>query len=123
VSQSASQAAAFYREVGGTCVMWTVEDDEGVPAPKTRSGRRALPLWSSRSRVQRIIKKVPAYGGFRPKSIEWSSFLEAWLPDLIKDQFLVGVNWSGPHAIGYDLEPNDLVANVTFYLDQRGPAV
>jgi hypothetical protein len=78
----------------------------------TQSGRRAQPFWSTLSRVERIIKSVPAYSGFAPEEIPWEMFCLAWVPDLTRDGLLVGVNWSGKHAIGYDLEPERVRQNV-----------
>ena len=116
MSQAASQAAAFYRDVAEKQIVWTVGDDQGYPAPKTPSGRRAMPFWSSKSRVQRIIKNAPAYAVFEPIGFTWQQFVEEWLP-IIKDaNQLVGVNWSGKNVVGYDLEPDDLVANVEYHI-------
>jgi hypothetical protein len=112
MSQAASQAWAFYREVATNGTLWTVRDEDGFPAPMTASGRRAQPFWSSRSRVEKIIKSVPAYAGFHPHEINWTEFCNKWVPGMTRDGLLVGVNWSGQRAIGYDLEPQDLQRNV-----------
>jgi hypothetical protein len=112
MSQAASQAWAFYREVAKTRVVWTVRDEGGFPAPMTSSGKRAQPFWSSRSRVERIIKTVPAYSGFEPYEVSWEDFCDKWVPDFVKDDLLVGVNWSGKRAVGYDIEPENLVRSV-----------
>jgi len=112
MSQSASQAWAFYREVAKTRVVWTVRDGGGFPAPMNSSGERAQPFWSSRSRVERIIRSVPAYSGFEPYEVSWQDFVIKWVPDLVKDGLLIGVNWSGKRAVGYDIEPDNLVRNV-----------
>lgn len=119
MSQSAPQAAAFYRDVAETKVVWTVCDDKGYPAPKTRSGRRAMPFWSSKSRVERIIKNAPAYSIFEPIGFTWQQFLEEWIPIIKKSNQLVGVNWSGKNVVGYDLEPDDLVANVKYHIKNK----
>lgn len=112
MSQSASQAAAFYRDVAKSKEFWTVADKDGIPAPKNPSGQRAMPLWSSKTRVERIIASVPAYAGFEPYSISWQEFTEEWMADLERDGTLVGVNWSGPRAKGYDMTAPELVQNV-----------
>ena len=119
MGQSASQAAAFYRDVASGGRLWTIEDDGGVPAPLTSSGQRAMPVWSSLSRVQRIIATVPAYAGFRPLEVSWQDFCTSWVPDLTRDQFLVGVNWSGARATGYALSPEDVVTNVEHRIKHR----
>lgn len=109
VSQSASQAAAFYRDVAKSGRVWTIKDDGGYPAPLKPSGQRAQPFWSSASRVRRIISGVPAYGGFEPVELTWREFCEKWVPMLQESGLLVGVNWSGKRAVGYDLDPGDVV--------------
>jgi hypothetical protein len=108
MSQAASQYAAFWRDVRVSRKVWTVTDDDGVPAPKTRTGQRAMPFWSSLRRVQKIIRTVPAYGSFVPKEMAWEEFRDEWLADLEHQGLLVGVNWSGLHALGYDVSPADM---------------
>jgi hypothetical protein len=108
LTQSASQAAAWRAEVQAAEAVWTVEDDEGMPAPENAEGRRAMPFWSSRARVEKIIATVPAYAGFRPRRLSLSEFEEEWLDDLERDGLLVGVNWSGRRATGYDVEVGDV---------------
>ena len=105
MSQAASQAAAFYRDVAKNRSVWTIRDEGGFPAP-VGDGGRVQPFWSSLSRVQRVIKTVPAYAGFSPHEISWEDFRVKWVPGLTKDGLKVGVNWSGPRAVGYDAEPD-----------------
>jgi hypothetical protein len=109
MSNASSQAWAFYREVAQTRAVWTARDDGGYPAPMTASGQRAMPFWSSRSRVERVIKNVAAYASFRPEQVTWEEFCGTWVPDLEADGTLVGVNWSGKRAVGYDLPPRRVV--------------
>lgn len=108
MTQAGSQAHAFYKDVRLSKSVWTVRDAGGFPATKTASGKRAQPFWSSRTRVERIIRTVRAYAGFEPHEISLEDFLASWLPTLERDGILVGVNWSGPKALGYDLEPSRL---------------
>src|SRR5262245_60102378 len=116
MGQSASQAHAFYRDVAKGRVLWTCRDDGGFPQPKASFGGRAQPFWSSLSRVQRIIKTVPDYGIFVPYELTWDEFVTQWVPDLKEWGVKVGVNWSGNGAVGYDMEPDDVVANVQHYI-------
>ena len=112
MSQAASQAWAFYREVARERVLWTLRDEGGFPAPENSEGIRAWPFWSSRSRVERIIKNVPAYSGFEPVNFSWETFRDEIAPDLERDKLHVGVNWSGKRAVGYDIEPASVVQSV-----------
>jgi Protein of unknown function (DUF2750) len=112
MTQASAQAAAFYREVAEARSLWTIEDDVGYPAPMTSSGQRSQPFWSRRSRAERIIKNVAAYATFTPVEVSWENFCEVWVPGMTEDGLLVGVNWSGPDARGYDISPADLKRNV-----------
>lgn len=112
MSQAASQASNFYREVAANRMLWTIRDAGGYPAPVGADGRRAQPFWSSLARVERVVSSVPAYAGFQPDAIPWDRFLSAWVPGLTRDGILVGVNWSGERALGYDIEPDRVALNV-----------
>ncbi len=79
-----------------------------------------MPFWSSRSRVERIIRTVPAYAGFQPDEISWEEFCSAWAPGMERDGLLVGVNWSGKLALGYDVEPGQVVRNVAAVAEAVG---
>ncbi len=116
MSQSASQAAAFYRDVARTRKLWSCRDAGGFPQPTTSAGGRAQPFWSSLSRVRKIIETVPAYGVFEPYELTWDEFLTVWVPDLKEWRVQVGVNWSGRGAVGYDLAADDVVANVAHHI-------
>ena len=80
-------------------------------------GVRAMPFWSSESRVQDIIKNVSAYKDVQPVELELTVFKELWLSGLTKDKFNVGVNWSGKCATGYDLSPADVSKNRPYFPD------
>jgi Protein of unknown function (DUF2750) len=100
MSQSAAQAAAFFRDVVRDRMVWFVRDDQGQPAPKTSSGQRACPFWSSRGRAARAAE---IWGGsLRPDSTPLDAWRHTGLPDLALDGLLVGINWSGPRLVGWD---------------------
>src|SRR2546428_8271330 len=103
MSQAASQAAAFYREVVASGKVWTIRDAGGFPAPRSGSGHRSMPFWSSLAGVERIIKQAPAYAGFESVELTLEEFRDTWLDRLEKDQLHVGLNWTGPRATGYDI--------------------
>jgi len=108
MSISAAQANAFYREAVENRVVWTIRDLEGVPAPVSTSGQRAMPFWSLQSRAVAVIESVPAYARFEPLAIPLDVFRERWLTGLEKDGLLVGLNWSRSKATGYDVSPQDV---------------
>jgi hypothetical protein len=112
VSIASAQAAAFYREVAAELRVWTIKDDGGIPAPAGADGQRAMPFWSSKTRAEKVIASVTAFHGFAPVEISWVEFVSRWAPGLASDGYLVGVNWSGMHATGYDIDASDVVRNV-----------
>ena len=115
VNVSAAQVDAFYREVARDRCVWTIQDEGGIPAPEDpHSGQRSMPFWSKRSRAQRIIDTVPAYAGFRADlRVGLDEWFDRWLPGLERDGLLIGVNWSGRGATGYEISPADMRRNLT----------
>jgi hypothetical protein len=111
VSISAAQADAFYAESIEAGEVWAVRDGSGFPAPETPDGSRTMPFWSKRSRAERVVTTVAAYAGFEVVPIPLDAFRERWLPGLRGDGLLVGLNWSGKNATGYDLEPASVEAS------------
>lgn len=109
MTTSAAQASAFFREIGSDRSVWTIEDDGGFPAPMRADGRRSMPFWSGLSRVERIIATAPAYAQFRPHELTREGFVERWLPGLERDGLLVGLNWAGANASGYDFTPTEVL--------------
>ena len=55
---------------------------------------------------------MPAYSSFSVVEIKWADFCDRWIPGLSSDGILIGVNWSGARSTGYDLEPEQVLANV-----------
>jgi hypothetical protein len=106
LSASAAQAAAFYRDVAKSQRLWTVARNGHFAAVPGHEGTTVQPFWSARSRVERIIKRVAVYAGSEPIEVTWAAFRDEWLPRFRRDRVLVGVNWSGAAATGYDSEPD-----------------
>jgi hypothetical protein len=96
--------------------VWTIRDHRGFPTPKNSDGVRSQPFWSSLARACKIIAGVPVYRGFEPYEIDWDSFRDRWLPGLKRDGALIGVNWSGPLARGYDVESDTVREAVEFHI-------
>ena len=115
MSNSATQARSFYEDVSKIGKVWTIRDDNGIPAPEGDAGIRAMPFWSSLSRVEKIIESVPAYKEFEPIELELEVFKRKWLIGLKKDGLNVGVNWSGVRATGYDVKPEEALENIEYY--------
>lgn len=108
MSLSAAHSAAFRREVPGEGRVWTIRDARGHPAPQDPGGRRAMPFWSKPSRAERVVGAVPAYRAFDVVEIPVDDWLDSWLPGLQRDGLLVGVNWAGARATGFDVAPTEV---------------
>jgi hypothetical protein len=109
---SAAHAAAFFDEVIAASAVWSVADANGHPAPVNGDGRRSMPFWSKESRAVSIVEQVEAYRSFDVVRIDLDAWVERWLPGLEGDGLLVGLNWSGDSATGYDVEPSDAAARL-----------
>lgn len=112
MTTSAAQAAAFFKEVAESNCVSSVRDEGGFPAPLTAEGVRSMPFWSKRSRAEKVVASVAAYSGMTVVEIPLADFLERWLPGLAEDGQLIGINWSGPHATGYDLTPGEVADRI-----------
>lgn len=109
---SAAHAAAFFVEAVAAGAVWSVADANGHPAPANADGRRSMPFWSKESRAMSVVKRVDAYRSFDVVQISLDAWVERWLPGLQADGLLVGLNWSGDAATGYDVEPSDVAARL-----------
>lgn len=112
-------ADAFYREVLSSRTAWTIRDSGGYPAPETASGRRSQPFWSKQSRAQKVLDQVAAYKGMWTEAVPYDDFTGRVLPGLERAQLLVGLNWSGRLATGYDLPPDRLLTILAMW-DEQG---
>ena len=108
MSLSAAHTAAFRREVPREGRVWSIRDTVGHPAPRDVTGRRAMPFWSKATRAERVVGAVPAYRGFDVVAIPVDDWLDSWLPGLQRDGLLVGVNWAGTRATGFDMAPTQV---------------
>ena len=113
MTTSAAQAAAFYAEALAHGTVWGVRDANGFPAPLNGDGARAMPFWSTRSRAEVVVANVVAYAGFEPVEVPLERWKAEWLPGLERDGLLVGLNWAGDRAQGYDVTAADVLRNLT----------
>ncbi|MDQ1042156.1 DUF2750 domain-containing protein [Streptomyces sp. V4I2] len=107
MSQSGSQAAAFFRDARQRGVVWLVRDDEGSPAPLSADGTRSLPYWSTSTRAQRAAK---IWGhGLRVESMSLDAWCDRDLPEAAREGYMIGINWSGPRLVGWSFTPMEVL--------------
>ncbi len=105
-----NQANDFYLQILTNKTVWTIKDKNGYPAPKNNSGDRAMSFWSSEKLVLSFLAENKEYSGFKPDSISLADFQKKWLLGLSKDGLLLGINWSGKNASGYDVKVSESVS-------------
>ncbi|MBB2754999.1 UNVERIFIED_ORG: hypothetical protein GGI57_005737 [Rhizobium aethiopicum] len=120
MSIASAQTAKFFREIIAYGVLWSIRDDGGFPTSKSPEGQTVMPFWSSESRAQKIINNVVAYRGFQTYQLSLSEFMERWIPGLERDGLAVGINWSGVHATGYDMTPDNVRNRIMNVRDHPG---
>ncbi|MFD4691966.1 DUF2750 domain-containing protein [Streptomyces sp. NPDC058463] len=90
MSQSGSQAAAFFRDVRQSRVVWLVRDDDGSPTHLSADGTRSLPFWSTSPRAQRAAK---IWGrGIRSEFMPLDIWCDRVLPDAALDGLVIGIS-------------------------------
>ncbi|MGW2841139.1 DUF2750 domain-containing protein [Streptomyces sp. NPDC001493] len=107
MSQSGSQAAAFFRDVHRSGVVWLVRNGEGSPTHLSGDGTRSLPFWSTSPRAGRAAKIWGS--GLRVESMPLDTWCDRVLPDAARDGLLIGINWSGPRLVGWSFTPAEIL--------------
>lgn len=105
-------ATAFYKEASKTGSVWAIRDKRGIPTPTNADGEHAIPFWSTRERAINFLAKVEVYNNFTPLEIPWDIFVNSWVPGLTNDDLLVGLNWTGGNADGYETTPEELLGHI-----------
>jgi hypothetical protein len=95
----------------GTRMSWSV-------APKTSSGKRAVPYWSSRARAKRAAEIWA--GGLRPVAVTLDAWRADELPELAAEDYLVGINWTGPRLVGWEFTVPEVLNRLSHVLHE-GP--
>ncbi len=119
MSLSGAHRAAFRREAAREGLVFSIRDGGGLPAPAATDEKRAVPFWSKATRAGRVVDQVAAYHGFEIVAVDVDKWLDGWLPMLENDGLLVGVNWAGARATGYDLTPSQVRQ---WFADEPAPA-
>lgn len=120
MSNAGAQAHKFYEEVATKRVIWA--------AKKASTGdylefdisdnEVSMPLWSSKSRVQRIIKLNPELlEGMSPFEIKWDDFINDLVPSLKNQGRKIGVNLSGKNMLGFDRDVDGVLRSIESYAE------
>lgn len=111
---AAAQASKFYEQVVRDDRVFTFLDaDNFLVFPVGEI--EVVPFWSSRSRLVAIQKDHEKYRGFEIEEMPFSGFWNKTLPQLAEEGIHVGVNWSGPRLVGYNLAIDDVRKNIDYW--------
>lgn len=102
----------FYREASAGGSVWTVDNGRGMPMAATSTGRRAVPFWSLASRAEAMTVDGGPYPEYSVREVPLAEWTSGWLPRLNEEGFLVGLNWAGQSASGFDAEPSVVIAHL-----------
>ncbi|MDN4502592.1 DUF2750 domain-containing protein [Alteromonadaceae bacterium BrNp21-10] len=108
MSQSVYEAQSFCKEAISNGKVWGIKDATGIPVPEGDGGIKTMPFWSSEANAQAFVSQAKNYVGFEIFEVALTIFVDKWLTGLATDEVLVGLNWSGEHALGADIEPENL---------------
>ncbi|USN98482.1 MAG: DUF2750 domain-containing protein [Phycisphaeraceae bacterium] len=110
---SSVHADAFYREVIASGELFTVEHEEDGPIEwHLAGGIHARPFWSARSRAVRMLQGPLRRRGLVIVPVIWHEFCSRIVPEMRSAGQLVGLNWHGARARGYNLDPDAVVQAV-----------
>ncbi|MGD7009127.1 DUF2750 domain-containing protein [Metabacillus sp. 84] len=116
------EGSAFFEEAVQQLKVWTIAIDEGFSIASNDEGELIIPFWSDITKAEKIINLVPAYRNYQLKEIPLDAFLNNWIGDLKKDNYLLGINWSGKELIGHEMLPNEVFERIQEqlkYLDDQ----
>ncbi|MFL1456378.1 DUF2750 domain-containing protein [Marinobacter sp. GN3S48] len=109
MTTSETRWETFVEEVAADGMVWTIEKNGEYVTSDNRFGTKCFPWWSSRERVLKQLKQVPAYKGYQQIGFEWHVFLNEWVPGLKQAGCLLGINYAKPENIGFDLPIQEVI--------------
>jgi len=110
---SASQVSAFCRDVVKFKKIWTIQfPDESFIKWVNSDRSEVFPIWSTESRVKKVLQLGEEFEGGRPVSFSYEIFIVEWLPKLIDENIGLGPNWAGKNLSGWTMEAQELIDRV-----------
>lgn len=110
---AAPHVKAFCDDVVESKRIWTIQFPEGDYIKWENSdGSETMPVWSSKSRVKKVMGHEEAFEGASPVSFSFGEFLNEWLPRLLKEGTGLGPNWAGKNLMGWEMGAQELIDRV-----------
>lgn len=109
-----AQINSFCCDVAKSQEIWTIEFSDGEYIKwQNEDGTEVFPLWSSESRITKILTFVEELQGAKPVSFSYEYFCEKWVPDLLRNKVSIGPNWAGENLTGTSIDPNELIQRIS----------
>jgi hypothetical protein len=115
MSNASAQAHQFYKDVAKSRELWTIRKGGVFANVQLQDGKTSTPFWSTRTRIESLIKSVPSIAGSEPVRITFDEFIRDWIPRIRQEQGLLGINWSGASLRGYNIDPDFVLRAITSY--------
>jgi hypothetical protein len=120
---AAPHVAAFCRDVAKNGKVWTIQLPDGSYIKwENDDGSEIFPLWSSKSRVEKVIDYEKHFEGAVPTSFPYDTFLTEWVPKLRGESIGLGPNWAGENLMGWEMGVDEVVDRVQREIDVRADA-
>jgi hypothetical protein len=121
MSVAAAQASKFYEQVVVDGKVFTFMDDDSFLVFR-KNDKEVIPFWSSRTRLEKIAKMHPKYSSSVIFEFSLAEFMNKTLLQLEEENICIGVNWSGPRLVGYNIPISELRTNIAYWQSKHGEA-
>jgi Protein of unknown function (DUF2750) len=110
---AAPHVKAFCQDLVKTRNIWTIQFADGSYIKWENSdGSEVFPVWSTESRVRKVLSYEEAFEGAAPVCFSLDVFLSEWLPKLTNEGTGLGPNWAGKNLSGWTFKAQELIDRV-----------
>jgi hypothetical protein len=110
---AAPHVKAFCHDLAKTKKIWTIQFPDGSYIKwENEDGSEVFPVWSTESRVRKVLTYDEAFEGASAVFFSFEEFLSEWLPKLINDSVRLGPNWAGKNLSGWTFGAQELINRV-----------
>ena len=93
--------------------LWVIQlGDDDCLKWINKDGSEVIPVWSTESRVKRILKYLPEITQAKPLAIKLEDFCTDWFDNLNENGIGVGPNWAGKNISGTTFPIEDIISGI-----------
>ncbi|WP_434939012.1 DUF2750 domain-containing protein [Shewanella sp. HL-SH8] len=110
---AAPHVAAFCKDVAKNKEIWTIQfSDESYIKWENSEGRDVFPVWSTKSRVKKILSYEEEFEGAVPVCFSLDEFISDWMPTLLENTTGLGPNWAGENLMGWEMGAQEVIDRI-----------